>query len=569
MTLGPETAEAAAAGSSWLLEVASLLLLPFAHEDLAIVVGAYAVLNGALPLALVAICLYGGIVVSDVALYGLGAAARRLPLLERWAIHGRVEGLGARLKRNVFWIVAVCRVVPGAMFVTFVACGWTGVSLRRFSAASLLVSALYLPIMLWLAFSLGDTLASRMGNWAWPLLLGLFVGVGLLRKRLVSLAAPTEDEPLPPAPLEARPTPQAQARLAPAERIPPLLFYLPLGLSWLALGLRHRSLALPACANPTIPTGGMWGESKTDYFLQVDPELRSWIATFARLERSAGPQALEQDLARALEAARSAGIAFPLVVKPDIGWHGYGVRRIADERELADYLAAFPVGGELILQRLVPHVGEAAVLYARLPGEPAGRIESLTFRYFPHVVGDGVKSVRELIACDPRARWKQRLHLGADPTHQGLSEPELARVPGPGEAVQLAFVGNQRAGGIYRDARRYITPELSARFDAICRSMDEFHYGRFDIRFASAAALARGEDFEIVEINGIGGEAIDVWDPQVTVAETYRRLFRQQRLLFEIGAANRRRGFRPPSVWSFLAPAWQQTRLIGRYPASE
>ena len=42
-----------------------------------------------------------------------------------------------------------------------------------------------------------------------------------------------------------------------------------------------------------------------------------------------------------------------------------------------------------MLQRYVPHAGEAAVLYARLPGEPAGRVLSLTFRYFPHVLGNG------------------------------------------------------------------------------------------------------------------------------------------------------------------------------------
>ncbi len=563
-----ELAEAAAE-SSKLLEAASLVVLPFAHEDLAILAGAYAVLNGVLPLALVAACLYGGIVVSDVALYGLGVAARRVPLLERWAVSGRAGGLGARLKRNVFWIVAVCRVVPGAMFVTFVACGWSGVSLRRFSAASLVVSAVYLPIMLLLAFSVGESLVGRMGNWTWPLLAGALLVLGLLRKRLTSFATGGEAEATLEEPVWLDALPDAQARtaaVAAAERIPPLIFYAPLALSWLALALRHRSLSLPACANPHIPTGGMWGESKGDYFEQVGSDQRRWIARNVRLERTAD---LERDLAAALGAIEAEGIAFPLVAKPDIGWHGYGVRRIADAGELREYLARFPVGERYLLQRLVPYVGEAAVLYARHPDEPTGRIEGLTFRYFPHVVGDGASSVAELVRADPRARWKASLHLGADPTHRGLPREELARVPARGEIVQLAFVGNQRAGGIYRDARRVITPELTARFDAISRSLPDFCYGRYDIRFESSAALAAGEGFEIVEINGIGGEAIDVWDPARTVAQTYRGLFRQQRLLFEIAAANRRRGFRPPGIRAFLAPAWSQTRLIARYPRSE
>ena len=43
------------------------------------------------------------------------------------------------------------------------------------------------------------------------------------------------------------------------------------------------------------------------------------------------------------------------------------------------------------------------------------------------------------------------------------------------------------------------------------------------------------EDFSVLEINGIGGEAIDCWDPRLPVSEVYRRLAEQQRLLFWSG----------------------------------
>ena len=64
-----------------------------------------------------------------------------------------------------------------------------------------------------------------------------------------------------------------------------------------------------------------------------------------------------------------------------------------------------------------------------------------------------------------------------------------------------------RTDGLYRDARRHITPELEARLDAVARSMREFHYGRFDLRFASIDELMRGENFSIVDISGVGGAA--------------------------------------------------------------
>jgi len=357
-------------------------------------------------------------------------------------------------------------------------------------------------------------------------------------------------------------------KVALAERIPALLFYLPLALSWLGLGLRYRSLTLPSVANPRIPTGGMWGESKSDYLFDVAASERRWIADFIVMRRGGGPQTVYADLERARGALNAAGVDFPLVAKPDIGCQGYGVRRIDDARALRDYLRDFPSGAKLILQRFVPHAGEAVLLYARLPGAQSGRILSLTLRYYPHVIGDGRSRVRDLIRKDVRAQRKARLYLGYDTSHQALAQCDLDRIPAAGEVVQIALIGSARAGSLHRDARRLITPQLEARLDAIARSMSEFHYGRFDLRFASAEDLARGENFSIVEISGIGGGAADAWDPQLPVTEVYHRFLDQQRILFMIGERNRARGFEPMGCADFIKYLVRRTKLIRRYPAS-
>ena len=67
---------------SWLAKFLSLLLLPFAHEDLAILLGGYLVVNQLMPVGLVVVTIYLGMVVSDLALYAIGAGARRMPWLE-------------------------------------------------------------------------------------------------------------------------------------------------------------------------------------------------------------------------------------------------------------------------------------------------------------------------------------------------------------------------------------------------------------------------------------------------------------------------------------------------------
>ncbi len=560
---------------SWAAKIASLLVLPFAHEDLAIILGGYIIVNDMMPVTLVAASIYLGMIASDFALYGIGAGARHVPWLSRLAVDDRVRQFGDSLKRNVFSIVALCRVVPGIVFVAFVACGWARVSLARFTVASLLISALYLPLMLYLVIVFGDSLDDHLGLWAWPMLFLAIAATGFARKRIFAFADVKDPDLLPaadPAVSQGHRGMPALAgsdrKVAMAERIPPLLFYLPLIFNWIGLGLRHRSLTLPTAANPTIFTGGMWGESKSDYFYDVSPIERKWIAEFTVIKRGAGAWSVRADFERALRALADAGIDYPLVAKPDIGWHGYGVCRIDNEQALQEYVARFPEGASMILQRFVPHAGEAAVLYARLPGERSGRILSLTFRYFPHVIGNGIATVRELIRKDPRAQWKSALHLGVDRSHRGVDERDLMRVPAAGEVVQIALIGNQRAGALYRDAHQHITATLAARIDAIAGSMREFHYGRFDLRFDAAEALMRGEDFSIVEINGIGGEAIDVWDPRLPVSEVYRRLVVQQRLLFLIGKRNRARGFRPTGIGDFVSSLIRQTKLIRRYPAS-
>ncbi len=215
------------------------------------------------------------------------------------------------------------------------------------------------------------------------------------------------------------PLTRADRKVAAAERIPPALFYLPLVCNWIRLGLRHRSLTLPTAANPTIFTGGMWGESKSSYFYDVAAAARQCIADFVVVRRNAGASSMAKDIERAVHALADADLDFPLIAKPDIGWHGHGVRRIDNRNQLADYVADFPQGHALMLQRYVPYAAEAAVLYARLPGDASGRILSLTLRYFPHVIGNGRMTVRQLIGSDARAQWKSALHLGTDPSSRG------------------------------------------------------------------------------------------------------------------------------------------------------
>lgn len=350
--------------------------------------------------------------------------------------------------------------------------------------------------------------------------------------------------------------PRRAPRPGTIERIPKWLNLVPMVLQWCWLGLRHRSLTLPSAANPRITAGGLVGDTKSEYFACMGAHARSQVAPYVMLR-------VEGDdlLAAALSAMGEAGLAFPVVAKPDLGWCGFGVRRLDDALELADYLARYPAGEALMLQRYLDEPGEAGIFYVRHPRQPRGWLLGILLRHYPQVTGDGVRSVAQLIEADARLRRAMR-----NPReHECRHDPD--EVPAAGDSVRLSLIGSTRVGGCYEDGSALASAELLAAIEAIAGDMPQFHVGRFDVRYCSLPDLRAGR-FTIMEVNGAGSEAVHAWDPRYSVWQVYRMVFAKQRLLFEIGAANRARGHRPIGMLELARHHLRQQRLIRRYPPS-
>jgi membrane protein DedA with SNARE-associated domain len=200
---------------SWLAKFLSLLLLPAAHEDVAIILGGYLVVNQLMPVGIVVLTIYIGMVASDLALYVIGVGARYLPWLSRLAVNERARTFGGALQRNLLGLTALGRVVPGAIFVIMIGCGWTRVPWTKVALASLFSSALYLPLMLYLVIVFGDALDDRVGLWTWPFLLGLIVALAFMRYRVFTFneeRKPSSATAPASAPLRSRPVIAARYR---------------------------------------------------------------------------------------------------------------------------------------------------------------------------------------------------------------------------------------------------------------------------------------------------------------------------------------------------------------------
>lgn len=252
---------------------------------------------------------------------------------------------------------------------------------------------------------------------------------------------------------------------------------------------------------------------------------------------------------------------FPMVAKPDVGHRGDGVRLIRNKRNLAHYLHRFPPGEPLVLQELARWSNEAGVLYYRFPGEQRGHILSLTLKEFPVVVGDGKRTLEELILADRRARLISEVYFVRH-------KERLKRVIPLGKKFPLAFCGVHCQGAIFRNATDSITPELTTRIHEIAASLPHFYFGRLDVRFRDFSSFLRGENFQIIEINGASSEATHIWDRDISLREAYSVLFRQFDILFRIGDLNRRAGHRPMGVFRLLGDFFQYRRRAASYPTA-
>jgi membrane protein DedA with SNARE-associated domain len=521
--------------------LASLAFSTFVSEDLACIAAGVLIARGDVsPMGGVLACALG-IFAGDCGLWALGRLAASCPWLCMLPIcrsaHLQVgrSPWGARLRAGLSAsgfssaassgpLLVASRFTPGTRVPLYVSAGLVRVPFRRFGIWTGLAVALWTPAVV-LASAQAGGVGARAGSIGWRVAAAAVCVVAATRGT-AWLAASNRWVTLR----------NTVRRLRRWEFWPPCVFYAPVVAWVLWLAVRHRGLTTITTCNPGIPDGGVVGESKADILSRLPA---GSTIPFRRL--AAGTP----DVPKATQDfVSSAGWAFPLVVKPDVGQRGVGVRLVRSVEQLADYLST--ADGAVLIQPFDEGPFEAGVFYYRLPGDARGRILSITDKLFPVIVGDGTSSVRQLIEGHPRYRLQSALFFARHAT-------TLDVVLAAGQRMPLTIAGNHAQGTTFRDGWHLWTAALEERVDGIARQYDGFFIGRFDVRYTSVEEFKAGRDFRIVELNGATAESTDIYDPDRTLLDAYRVLFRQWSLVFAIGAANRARGATPTSMRRLIA----------------
>ena len=153
------------AAAAWLLCLA-LAMMTLLLEDVAIAAGVSLASQGSLSWELSFLAVAGGIALGDVALYGLGAGARRWPWLRRRTIDRagpRQRWLHQRLNSELASAVLLARVIPGLRLLTYTACGFLRVALLPFCLWVALAVAAWTAGLYALSLYLGQVLAQHWG----------------------------------------------------------------------------------------------------------------------------------------------------------------------------------------------------------------------------------------------------------------------------------------------------------------------------------------------------------------------------------------------------------------------
>ncbi len=517
----------------------------FVLEDLAAIGAGLLLAAGSISWPAAFIACFLGIWSGDAGLYALARCGGR-----RWFERSRFQRYSARVTQSETWfakrgtsILIFSRMLPGARLPTYLAAGFLRIPWKPFLLVTGSASFLWTLLVLWLSHSLG----ARLTVWfSFYKKTGLtLLAAGLLAFLFLKFARGP-----------AKRVATLFQRFRYWEFWPAWLFYPPVALHYLWLALKYRTFTAPTSANPGIFAGGIVGESKIATLRDLSATNPHFTAEADTISGATLAQRLES-----LDAIRERlQLGVPFILKPDVGQRGAGVKLIRSLQQAEHYLRR--TSAPILVQRYAPGPHEIGIFYYRLPHQLRGHIFAITEKIFPVITGNGRSTISELIWNDERARFMAKKYLAR------LKGRENEILPA-GQQLKLVEAGNHAEGCIFRDGRHLLTPALAQRIDSISHKLSGFFVGRYDIRFSSVEDLQKGQDFQIVELNGAASEATSIYDARNSLLTAYKILFRQWDLVFAIGVANQKRGATATPA-GLLWQKWREyARMAATYPAAD
>ncbi len=342
-------------------------------------------------------------------------------------------------------------------------------------------------------------------------------------------------------------------------------FYLPTFPYGLYLALRSGSMAYFTSVNPAVPLSGMKGQPKQNILRLLDEKYLPKSLYFKY-------NSTFEEVKTAIENKQ---INLPFIIKPEIGERGKGVERMNSFEELEEYLEEYAKENkaDFIIQEFLKEPIELGVLYYRLPNNLKNKVSesirnkgrlrkfrnsaitSIVEKEFLSVIGDGEKTLAQHIEDSERARFqKKRLQ-------KEFAKEWSITIP-TNKKITLEHIGNHCRGTKFLDGNKYITKQNLAAFDEIMKPLNNYYYGRFDIKVPSIEDFKQGKGIKIMEVNGVASEPAHIYDPKTSILKAYRDIFWHMKIIQVISFQNKKDGTKFASfkqIWKIVSDEFRKT----------
>jgi hypothetical protein len=305
--------------------------------------------------------------------------------------------------------------------------------------------------------------------------------------------------------------------------------YLPLLPYYIYLSIKAKSFGFFNAVNPSIYSGGMGLEKKSDVN-KITPS--QFLATSFLIVKT-------NVLPNFTQLLSEHQLTFPIIAKPNIGCRGNFVKKINSLPELQAYHDSIKV--DYLIEELINYKNEVGIFYCRMPNEVDGKITGIVLKKGVEVIGNGTSTIGELISKSYRyyyqydSLFKNNEHL----KNTILEKDKL---------MELSAIGNHARGATFYDITNQCTPNLTKVIDDISKKIPDFYYGRYDIKFNTWKEFEQGKNYKIIEINGAGSEPTHMYDPNHTFVFAIKEYSKHWQMMYEVAKQNHKKGFQYFSI---------------------
>jgi len=266
--------------------------------------------------------------------------------------------------------------------------------------------------------------------------------------------------------------------------------------------IRFGSFTYFSAANPAMSYGGMLGDKKSDTYKILPSNLVPITIVTSNKEN------YKSEL-------KKAGLVFPIFVKPDIGFKGFKVAKIEDEKMLDEFVRSY---GEqsFLIQEFVAYQREYSILVYRYPKSGLHGVSSFIEKSYPVIIGDGKQSVGSLIDQHPnpflKKTWIKKRHAN-----------KLNTILSQDEKLVIEEIGNYSRGAKFHSLNHLLNQDYNSWAGRFFDQVNGIDFCRIDLKADSPVTMLEGQ-YKIIEINGAKGEPLHTYDPKYGIFQIIKEV---------------------------------------------